>query len=238
MRQYESQLRSLLTQDLITAAGGFVYAAIPGGTKKASLLDVNGAAVANPFLLTSGGFSFYTADAVPALDLYIQSPTGHFVILKNMKSSVDASIFVDRSLVNTTMVIPINGLDQTVDGTEQGAGFTIIGAVTPDVMAVANTTIASRTLTVGTLSSAGGVANGFIAAVPFATAGLVKPSNANGVATTGSLLFVQDSVNAGDKAPEINITSAGRQVSYTLNSGSTGVQGFIMIPCLLPPTSL
>lgn len=238
MKNYNSQLKSLITGLAIASAGGFVYVAATGTTAKLAITNVNGGALANPLPLTRGSFDFYTADSVAAVDLFIQSPTGHFIVLKNIKPSGDASILVDNSVANSTMVIPFNAANQAGDATETPCGFTIIGSVQPGVAVDVLTIDATETVDFGTLSSASGDADGFIDGVSVATAGYIKASNANGVATLGAKLFVQDSANAGDKAPEQNTSEVGRQLSYTLSAGSDTAAGYFIVPVQLPFSSL
>ena len=237
MRNYKSQLRSL-EGDIIATSGGVVYVAAAGATLKATLTDKDGAALANPLTLTRGGFDFYTADTVTAVDLFILSPTGHFVVKKNVKPSGDTSIVVDTKKMNTTVVIPFNYANVTADATETLTGFTLPGAVLPNPAVEVVTLDATETIDVGTNSAASGDANGFIAAASVGTAGYIKGSIATGVATLGALLVVQDSANAGDGVPEQSTASIGKQVSYTLSAGSDTAAGYIVLPVALRPSAI
>lgn len=238
MRNFHSQLKSLITGAAIVAAGGFVYVTATGGTAKASLLDADGNALSNPLALTNGSFDFNVADSVTAVDLYIQSPTGHFVKVTNIQASGPASILIDDSVAHTTMIIPFNVADQAGDATETGCGFTIIGAVQPNVAVDVATIDATETIDVGTDSGDSGDADGFIDGLSVATAGYIKPTNANGSVTLGTKLIVQDSANSGDDFPEQDTSQIGKEVTYTLSAGSDTAAGFILIPVQLPVSSL
>jgi hypothetical protein len=41
---------------------------------------------------------------------------------------------------------------------------------------------------------------------------------------------VLDSANAGDDAPEQDVASAGKDITYTLTAGSDTAKGFIYLP--------
>lgn len=238
MKNYKSQLKSLITLSMIAAAGGFVYVAATGTTAKLSLTDQDGAALSNPLALTNGSFDFFVADTVTAVDLFIQSPTGHFLVVKNVKPSADASLYVDDSQAHTTMIIPFNAADQAGDATETPCGFTQIGAVQPNVAVDVLTVDATETVDFGTLSSASGDADAFIDGISVATAGYIKATNANGAATLGAKLYVQDSVNAGDDFPEQDISQIGKQFTYTLSAGADTAAGYFIVPVQLPVSSL
>ena len=238
MRNFNAQLKSLITGAMIASSGGFVYVAATGTAAKLSLLDKDGAALSNPLALNNGSFDFFVADTVVAVDLFIQSPTGHFLVVKNVKPSADASLFVDDSLAHTTMVIPFDVDDQAGDATETPMGFTIFGAVQPNVAVDILDTDAAITVDLGTLSTASGDADAFIDGVSTATAGYIKATNANGAVTLGAKLIVQDSANAGDDFPEQDISQTGKQLTYTLLTAADTASGYFIIPCQLPVSSL
>lgn len=237
MRNYNSQLRSLITGGAISEAGGAVYVTSVNGTAKLALTDANGGALANPLPLTNGFFDFNVADSVPAVDLYIQAPSGHFVVVRNVKASGQASINIDDSVAQTTMVIPFNAADQTA-ATETNTGFTQIGAIAPNVGVEVVTVDATETIDVGTLSSDSGDADGFIDGLSVATAGYIKATSANAGTTRGADLVVQDSANAGDDFPEINTDKTGKAITYTLSAGSDTAAGFILLPAMLPASKI
>ncbi len=240
MRPYKTQLKSAVDGAIIASTGGKCYVTAAGGTAKATLYDNAGAALANPISLTNGSIEFNTADSVAGVDLYVQSPTGHFVIKKALKSSGDASLlFNDRALA-TTFVIPVNVADQTADATETVCGFTIPAgaAVQPNVAVDVVAIDATETIDFGTLASAAGDADGFGVTVPIGVLGYIKVTNAVSAPTCGDKLYVQDSANAGDKCPEQDVSQAGKQFSYTLTAGSDTFAGFIVVPMQLRPSTL
>lgn len=240
MRKYRMQLIDRVTGEAISTAGGKAYVAVNGDAAKATLYTAAGASLANPVSLNNGLLEFYVADSVAQVDLYIQSPTGHFVVLKNVYASGPNSIFIDKSLVNTTMVIPF-AIGDTAAATETSTGFAVPtnAMVLPTGVGIEVLTVdATETIDVGTLSSDSGDADGFIVTASVATAGVVKASLANGAVTLGALLKVQDSANAGDAAPEASVAASGKTITYTLTAGTDTAEGFIKLPILLPVASL
>lgn len=238
MRHYKSQLRSLNTGAAIALAGGVVFVATNGGSQKVALTDKNGVALTNPLVLNNGSFDFYVADTVPLVDLYILTPTGHMVTSKNLKPSGDASISYDHKVLHTTLVIPFNAADQLADATETPTGFILPGAVQPNPAVDLTTIHAAKTISFGTLSTAGGVAAGFGTGLSVGTAGYIKATIANAGVTIGTDLYVQDSANAGDHTIEQNVDKIGKQVTYTLLTGTTTAAGFIILPVQLRVSAL
>lgn len=239
MKNFKSQLRSLVTGMAIAATGGVVFVAQAGTALKQTIYSPStGLAITNPMALTNGSFNFNVADTVQSVDLYILSPTGHMVVLKGVKPSSDASINVDDKRLDTTLVIPFSATDQTGDNTETDTLFVLPGAVQPNVAVQVATVDATETVLFGTLSSDSGDADGFGVGVSVATAGYIKATNVNGGVTLGALLYVQDSANAGDDFPEQNVSMIGKKVTYTLSAGSDTAQGFIVLPVQLPTTIL
>lgn len=239
MRHYRIQLADTVTREAIQTAGGKAYVAAAGSSDKVALKDETGADLANPVALTNGIIEFYVADAVTKVDLYVQSPTGHFLVTKNVLPSGPNTFFVDKSKAETTMVIPFSIADTTAN-TETNTGFTVPakGAVLPSPTVDVTVLDDTQTIDVGTLSSASGDADGFIDGASVATAVRVKGSLANGAVTLGALLKVQDSANAGDAAPEQDVSSAGKAITYTLSAGSDTAKGFILLPVSLAAASL
>lgn len=238
MKHYSIQLVDSVTNNAIIASGGKAYVATAGSAAKATLYTESGAALANPISLTYGHLDFYVADSVNEVDLYVQAPSGHFIIAKGLEASGPNSLYVDKSRLDTTMVIPFAAANQAGDATETGCGFTAMGAVQPGVAVVISTVDSTETVDFGTLSSDSGDADGFIDGISVATAGYVKATNANGAVTLGALLYVQDSANAGDDFPEQNTTMYGKQFTYTLSAGSDTAEGFFIVPIRLLPTNL
>lgn len=240
MRHFKMQLIDAITQKSIQSAGGVVYVAANGDLAKATLYDADGAAASNPSALTNGVIEFYTADTVDNVDLYIQAPSGHFVVVKGIFASGPNAIYIDKTKLETTMVIPC-AIENTAAATETNTGFSIPtkGIVTPVGVGFETVTIDSGiTIDIGTLSTASGDADGFIDGVSVATAGFVKGTLTNGSVTLGALLKVQDSANAGDAVPESNTTMAGKAITYTLSSGADTAEGFILLPIRLPASAL
>ncbi len=235
MRHYKTQLTSAITGVIVQSSGGKAYVTAAGGTAKATLYTEAGAALANPISLNYGSIEFWTADAVTSVDLYIQTPTGHFIVEKGIKPSGDASLPYNNKVLDTTFVIPFNIADTTA-ATETSTGFTVPGAVQPNVAVDVITIDATEDIDVGTLSTDSGDADGYIDSVSVATAGYIKATLLNSADTMGALLSTQDSVNAGDDAPEQDVTMIGKTITYTLSTGTDTAAGFIVLPMQLRPS--
>ncbi|MRR49368.1 MAG: hypothetical protein EG825_00395 [Rhodocyclaceae bacterium] len=221
--------------EIITASGGFVIATAANDATKATLYDKNGASQANGLALTNGGATFYVADSVSSVDLYIMTPGGQFVVKTGVIGTVD--IGVDTSIRNQVAKIPFSATDSTA-ATEKDTGYDLplYSMVLPTPAILVTTIDATETINIGLLSSeTAGDADGFIAAASVGTAGLVNGTLANGANTMGALFEVQDSANAGDLAPSAHVVTGSNatSITYTLTTGSDTAEGFIILPYVL-----
>lgn len=235
MRHFGMQLKDLFTGEAIITAGGKVYVAQNGLAAKQALLDSAGAALANPVTPTRGFIDFYVADTVEKVDLYILAPGGQFVVRKDVKPSGPAEINVDTNARVHSFVIPFDIAD-TAAATETSTGFVIPAKaeMLPVGLGVDVLTLdAGQTIDVGTLSSDSGDADGFMDGVSLAAAGFKKPTLLTSGDTFGALLSVQDSGNAGDDAPEGDISMQGKTITYTLDASTDTAAGFIHHPYYL-----
>lgn len=244
MRHFRIQLHDMVTQEAIIAAGGTVYVAVNGGSAKETLYTESGAALANPISLNYGVIEFWTADDDQKVDLFIQAPSGHFLVAKNVYASGPNTLYVDKGRAQTTMVIPFSSVD-AVDATEFDTGFDLPtnALVLPAGMSVDVTNAAAtETLDVGLLAAeVGGDADGFLDGVSIGSAATVLGTLTNGAATLGVLLSVQDSASAGDLVPEPHLCDGvAKSISYTFTAGTDALvgEGFIKIPVQLPYASL
>ena len=242
MRHYRMQLVDMVTNAAIQTSGGKAYVATANDAAKATLYDADGAALTNPVSLTNGIIDFYVADTVASVDLFIQAPSGHFVVAKGVSASGPNSIYIDKGRATTVMVIPFSIADTTATAeTDTGFDLPTNALVLADGMAVDVLTLdATETIDVGILSSeSGGDADGFLAAASVGTAVTVVGTLTNGEQTLGILLSVQDSANAGDLVPEAHrCDGTAKSISYTLTAGTDTAEGFIKIPVQLPYASL
>jgi len=174
---------------------------------------------------------------VDTVDLYIMTPTGQFVVRKGVKASGPNELIYNTSDRYTVAVVPFAFTDSAAT-VEQDTGIDLpTGAmVLPNISIVVTEVDATETIDIGMLSSeSGGDADGFAVTLSVATLGTVKATLANGATTLGALLWVQDSANAGDEAPEARvITAANRSISYTSSAGSDTFAGFAQIPYIVP----
>lgn len=232
--EYGIQMKDAVTLESIIVAGGAVYVAKSGSPDKETLYDKSGAALANPVTPTRGFFRFWVDEEVNAVDLYVQAPGGQFQVFKDVRPSGPNEIQIDTAARYGAMVVPFS-IEDTAANTETSTGFIVPenAAVLPTPLVLVDTLEAARTIDVGTDSTDSGDADGFIDGVSLAAAGLVKASNANAAQTMGALLFVQDSANAGDRAPEANVSMGGKEVTYTLAASTAAAKGFAILPYLL-----
>jgi hypothetical protein len=215
-RQYRIQLVSI-EGPAIAQAGGKAIVVVNGGTKKVSLVSHQGSLIANPVALVNGLIEFYTDDAVSIVDLYIQLPTGHFLVKKGVVASGPNEFMVRRDDLQTVYVVPFNAADQT-SGAETDTGIdlpigsvTIAGGINTEVV----TAEATRTIAVGTLSTQpSGSANKFVAAGALGTAGTIMSTT---LAASAAV------------AP-----ATAQRISYTMSTGSASATGFIKLPVQLP----
>lgn len=230
-KKFSIQLRSLLTGEAIIAAGGKVIVCTTGTPDKATLYNPSTQlALANPITPTRGKIEFLTAETVDTVDLYIQAPGGQFRVALAMYASGPNDLDIDTDEREHMYVLPFS-IDDAVANVEKATGIFLPSnaAVQPAPLVRVTAADATRTLGVGVV----GANTDFLAAASVATAGLVKGSLANGAATLGAGLKVQDSINAGDGVPEQNISRAGSQLAYLLSAGTTTAKGFITLPVVL-----
>lgn len=230
--RFSIQLKDAVTGASIISAGGKVIVCQAGTPDKATLFsDADGTSLANPLTPTRGFIEFWTLDTLASVDLYIMSPTGHFLSISGVVASGLNEIVVPTNDRQGVMKIPFSIADTTAT-TETSTGIAIpaTAAIQPQPLLLVTAIDATETIDVGTLSTDSGDANGFIAAVSVGTLGLAKPTLATAGITLGALLFVQDSANAGDEAPEQDVASAGKTITYTLTAGSDTAKGFILLP--------
>jgi len=256
MRKFRIQLVDMVTKAAIQTAGGKAYVALNGEAKKATLYDEDGAALSNPVSLTNGILEFYTADSVSKADLFVQSPTGHFTVIKDVIASGPNSLYIDTSRLDTVMVIPFS-IDDTTATTETDTGFDLPtnAAVIPDGIGVNVLTLdATETIDVGILSSeSGGDANGFLALASVAAAVFVPGatvvttgSNETYLASTTLGALVHNFLAGADVAGDVGTSykkllvcdGTAKSISYTLTAGTDTAEGFITIPLQLPYASL
>lgn len=233
-RKFSIQLMDHVTGEIIQSSGGVVYVAKPGDTGKATLTDDSGAALSNPLALTNGKMEFSIDVATETVDLYGIAPGGQAFQALTVSPSGPNEIYIDTGRKNHVLVIPFDQADFTAT-VETDSGFDIPSraVVLPHPIVRVTAIDATETIDVGTKTSESGDPDGFLALASIGTLGLVKGTIANGTPTLGALLYVQDSVNAGDEAREESTASAGKSVVYTTSTGSDTGKGFINIPYLL-----
>jgi len=225
MRHYKTQLRSVVNSiagSPISAAGGTVFVANDGLPTKCALQNKDGTTLANPITPTNGSIEFYTADTVPNVDIYIQTPSGHFAVAKGLTPSGNASINVDISKSMTTMIIPFSAIDSTAT-VENSTGFKlpvnsqflpVSAGLSIDVTVLES----GKTIDFGTaeaIAETGGDADGMASALSTTAAATVLSAVSTGI-----------------------LTATHQTITYTLSSGAAAAGGFLKIPLMLPQASL
>lgn len=230
------QLKDAVTGKAIITAGGKCYVAQNGVPAKQVLYsDDTGTSLANPLTPTRGKIEFYVLSSVSMVDLFIQAPGGQFLVVKDVVPSGDNEFAVNTQNRFQSFVIPASIADTTA-ATETSTGFAIPAKAMMlpqgagiDVIAID----ATEDIDVGTLSSDSGDADGFIDSVSVAVAGFVKPTLLASGDTMGALFSVLDSANAGDDAPEGDVSMQGKTITYTFSTGSDTATCYIHLPYYL-----
>lgn len=232
LKRYDIQLSETQFGGAIIAAGGKCIVCKTGTPDKETLYDPSTElAIANPLTPVRGKISFCVPVDRVAVDLYIQTPSGQFVTHRNVIPSGDNEIALHGLRREQMYVIPFSIADTAAAAeTQTGIVIPLTGLIQPNPFVRITVADAAQTIDVGTLSSDAGDADGFIDGVLLTTLGLAKPTLATAGKTLGVLLQVQDSANAGDSAPEQNISMAGKQITYTLNAATDTAKGFIYLP--------
>lgn len=218
----------------ITASGGVAKIVATGAYLKSTLYsDKEGTSASNPIALVRGKLEFWTADTVGNVDMYIDCPNGHFLVLKNVAPMELNEAFVDQGRRDHTMVIPwhITDFPATV---ETDTGFDTLPALgrafLPWPAVNVKTIDATETIDVGTDGSGANDPNGLIEAASVGTATLVPAVLANGAVTLGALLKEQDSANAGDAVPKMWFNATNENITMTTTAGSDTGAGLVLLP--------
>lgn len=231
LKIYDIQLKDAFTGEIIQGSGGMVQVCLAGSPDKLTLYNDDGTSLANPVSLVRGKLHFAVDADQNTVDLYGISPTGHGFVLRGLKPGGNNEYGINTQQRQTTWVIPFSHADCT-DNVEKDSGFDLpVGAlVYPQVAIDVVDTDATETVLFGPLSSeSGGDADGFGVGLSLATAGTVKATLLNSGVTLGAQLYVQDSANSGDKAPESYVVGTAKSVSYTTSTGTDTGSGFIVL---------
>lgn len=118
------------------------------------------------------------------------------------------------------LIVPMDASDGTAENITELVFPTkaIVKSVFLDVT-TAEATGGTKTLNVGTDSTSSGDADGFLVGIDVSSTGLKKGTLVDGGVTLGALLFVESGTGADvANAPEADITSGGKAVSWTPGS--------------------
>lgn len=241
---FDIQLMSSFSGQSIIGTGGIVQVCVAGSYHKATLYDPDNGfiALANPISLTRGKarFALVESGSPPTCDLFGTSPLGHWFVRKNCAPGDPTEIPIDGNRREEVAIVPFAVADCTA-GTEKDTGFVLpAGAIVKPWPFVAITTAAgqgSKTITAGLLSSqSGGVAAGFVNGISLTSIASVVTKLAT-TGTLGSLLSETTTGAAAVIGVGYVIGATAINISYTLTSGVTLVEGYIGIPYTLPISS-
>lgn len=249
-RIHRFQLTNSQDGRAISAAGGVVKVTAAGTPDKVALQNKDGTAASNPATLTNGQVVVRVADTVESVDMFILSPTGHFIVLEDVKAGDRSSVNVDAARKETTYVIPFDVTDSDITAAvEFDTGFDLPAnhMVMPDGVGVFIETLeATETMGVGLLAAeSGGDADGFMALLDVAAAGFIRAGavvTAGGsetylsASTLGALLA--DFVAGANTATDVGTNNlkehvgdgTAESISLTLTAGSALVAGYIFLP--------
>lgn len=237
-------LRSAKDNSVINASGGTCYVAQAGSPQKQALVTATGAAASNPFALTNGVAEFY-ASGVSSVDIYLQTPAGHWLVQKSVVPSGANEYSIDTDMRDVVAIIPF-AIQDTAAATETTTGFSIPtnAVVKPLGGSVEVTTLESgKTIQVGILSSqSGGSASGFYNALSLTNAVTVVPAFSDTSGTLNGNTFGAFLASYGAGAPgtgwsylkQYVCNGTAKTVSYTLSSAAAAAQGFIALAYILP----
>lgn len=226
-KHWKIQLMDGLTGEALMTAGGRALIVTAGANNRQAITDSGGAAATNPVTPTRGMIEFYTADTVVSVDIYAMAATGHFVVAKTVKPSGPNEIVIDTQNRHQVMIIPFDMADMTA-AVEFDVGFLepANSLFLPNPMVLVETADVGEDLDVGNNTDP----NGFLAALDVGTIGNIKGTLADGAATIGVLLKVDES--AGDFVPE-GYVGLLDTISITPTAGSDTMDGKIALPYML-----
>lgn len=237
---FDIQVYDALTKKAVTSTGGTLYVCATGAYAKSTLVnpDSDYASLANPLTATRGKFRFAIANTglgTPALDIYGMAPGGQAFRATNIRPGEVTDIFVDTTNVMQQLLVPFSIAD-TAAATETDTGFNFpTGATLMPHPSVSVTTVdATETIDVGLLSSeSGGDADGILALLSVATAGVVSGSMTS-TPTVGALLRETVTADAGTaQMRKPNVITTAVSLTYTLTSGTDTAVGVIRVPYIL-----
>lgn len=202
----------------IIGAGGKMLVCPAGTQARATLVDINGAALSNPIALVRGAATFYVANnaANAAMDLFVLTGEGFSVQLWSVGPDEINEVPIDRDRRHGMLILPFSIADQVSDATAVNSGFTLVVGMVflpfPFIKVV--TADAGKTVDIGVA----GTENGIISALSLTTLGLVKDVD-------GSLINAITTYLATAIA-----------LDWTLSTGSSTGTGYIFLPYMLMNT--
>lgn len=236
--RYKFQLMDLATNRAIIATGGVVTVTAAGDPLRATTLNKDGSALANPIALTRGGAEFYLDADVASVDLFIEAPGGQFVVVQDINQSELGEVFVDTNRLDQTMVIPCHFTNYPA-ATETDTGYNVgvnkIFQPFPfiDVFAADSGIVVDC----GTDGTGSNDPDGFFDGLSLTSAVVVLPTLDDTVETLGALLKEVDSANAGDFVPEPHLdTVAGDAITVTPAASLDTGKWYVYLPYKLSIT--
>lgn len=248
-RNFAFSLKDVATHESIQGSGGVAFICDAGTPDLATLFNVDtGASLSNPITLNQGHGDFAVAEATTSVDVYILSPTGHFVVHEALGAQEFAEIYVDTMRRDELAVVPFSYASDVNSEHDTGLNFPLGAEIMADGIGIEVTAVdATETLDVGLLSTeTNGDADGLVDGLSVATSGFV---NAGPVITVGSNeqylsactlgALLRTFLAGSDVATDVgtffaknHIVQGSNAVSLTwlLSAGSDTAKGFIHVP--------
>jgi len=110
----------------IAFSGGVAQICTAGSPDKTpTVYDINQAVIANPVALVRGRLYCEVPKAVGSVDIYMSTPTGHFVVLKGVVPGDRQEVRYDPLDLMSTWVIPFS-ISDSVANVEKDTGFDFV----------------------------------------------------------------------------------------------------------------
>lgn len=191
-------------------------------------------AASNPLAFTNGVINFWTADTVTALDLSVQTATGHGFFLESVNES-NHRIDVDPDRIHQELIIPYTyaGASETIVDT----GFDVLATmIVTDIHLDVAAVMTGGVLDIGTSTDTDGFADGVAASVTGFPITLLEEAIVSTSALFGALLAMATGTYVRKKYRQANATSGANIVYTNTTISSTAGNGYIALTYRRTPT--
>ena len=236
---YDLSVKDRFSNNNVMAAGGQAIVCLTGVYTLATLYDPdnNMQALSQPVSMTRGRIRFAVSSGVagqtqpPAVDVYGIDPTGRGFQLYNVTPGAPSIVRLDYGRTDTQIVLPFSYAQGTVASpVDLGINLVQGMVIDPFPWIDVKTLDSGITLDVGLLASeSGGDADGFLAAISCAAAGVVRGKLA-ATATVGALLLESQNTGAVNTGRPYIVGATAVSLIWTLSSGADTAKGRIVLP--------